>query len=327
MAPCPNPSHVAASCFDGTVAVWDVKTARRLQSVGQSAQAKFTNIPGRLLGFKTGSLSNLPVAIARDLRDCHYPRTIAVLPQEEVIVCGWNDGLSIWDPSTNEHRFALDFREEVCVVAPSSDGKQCVAGTRAGYLFLWDIHIWRQEIRLLSRRKSQQGTFTDGVWPQDCRHLATTGAWTALEIWDPQSEEEPTIVVRFPDGVRYSNTAHDAKVAQTSRPGVVAVARMYAVAQFRVPGGELLSLWQHPSSLITDLCALPNDRNRSLMVIALGSDNRFLVLDLQTGIVLAEQQADAVVHEVAASRDGRHVITRCSKKRGATVWKVNWLSP
>ena len=325
MAACPGPLHLAASCFDGTISIWDVETAERLQSVGQSVQARFTSILGSQLGFKTGPLSRLPIATARDLRDRLYPQTITVLQGEEVVVCGWNNGLSMWDPRTSEHKFAPDFREEVLAVAASPDGKRCAAGTQSGDLYLWDIHAWREEMRLLSRRKSQQGSFADGVWLLDRNYLATTGAWTALEIWDLQSEEEVPIVVRFPDGVRYSNTYLHTKVAHTNRPGVVAVARMCAAAQFRVPGGALLSLWQHPSSLITDLCPLPNPHGQSLMILGLSPDARFLVLDLETGQVIEEQQTDAVVYAVAASSDGSHVVTRSSEKKGATIWKVSWL--
>ena len=194
---------------DWTIHLWDANTGKIKKTLRSPIQYKVHSPysssisfspDGEMIVLETGSMVNLwnvntgtHMATFTDLREMVFSpdgQTLAVI--------GIEDGLSLWDANTLQHKYNFDRAHSVRSLAFSPDGRTLVGRMYPPGIYLWDVNTGERK-QALPRSDNTHGKI---VFSPDGRTIACNAvdwekhdAKDVIHFWDANSGQLKTTLI------------------------------------------------------------------------------------------------------------------------------------
>jgi WD40 repeat protein len=349
----PDGRRIVTASYDRTARLWDARDGHRLAVLPHAGivfNAEFDRSGRRVV-----TSSEDGTAIVWDARD-GLPEALMAghdgwvnratfSPDGKLVATAGADRTArIWDAGSGDQRQVLRHADRVNSVAFAADSQRVVTASDDGTAAVWDVRSGRK----LAELRGHLDDVVRAVFSADGRLVATAGGDDTARLWDAASGE-PVAVLRghtdvlgrpqfTRDGRRLLTMSDDGTARIWHVPQRPAAIRGGAALKGAAlsPGGSRVLVWDERSEArlvetrtrrlvarfgLPDLLApLGAFLSAERFVLATGGNgDAAQVRDARSGKVLVHMKGTASL-AVAASRDGRRVITLGFESPLVEVW-------
>ena len=259
----PDGRRVVSGSQDGTLKVWDTRTAKPISTLAGHDHmvfaAAFSPDGGRIVSGGRGD-EKLRVWDANSGKQTMALKghtddvwSVAFSPDGSRVASSSDDGtIKLWDPGTGEATLTIDAKTRSFKVAFSPNGRKIVSSNLRGTLELWDARTGEQLLTL-----SGHTDYTTSVaFSPDGGQIVSGSQDHTLKVWDATTGKEmstlkghggPVTAVAFsPDGSRIASGSDDQTIklwdTMTAKEALTLRGHSYAVSSVSFsPDGQQLA--------------------------------------------------------------------------------------
>ncbi len=316
----PDGRHFASGCDDGTIVLWDAKTAGETKTLGplpgSVTSVSFSPDGKRLAaaGNRNGLVRIWELEGEKEVSLRHgtsgVVHTLAYSPDGTVLVSGGSDGaLRLWDTATWREKGSLDHHQELRSIAFSPDGKVLISGGLLGAVRLWDV----KEMKELLVREGHLFGVWSVAYSSDGELIASGGQDGMLMVWDARTRKRILGIRTHPDGVFAARfDPGGGRIATGGRENT-------PVRLWEASTGKLISELDGDPGRYWTLAFAPDGKT----LAGYRQDEGVRLWDLESG--RTRLKVEAVRSSLALSPDGRKVATSLtlrdvSKTQAVQLW-------